>query len=165
MENVNDGQLVYVNPWDGHPFYPVPEGVEEETFDFMYEVTVGSGLTQIDVPLRVDADSDFQVRGIQGEYFGVGGGIAEIMFTDPSGDHMSNLRIIFDAFVPASQQNLNAPWFPETRIPANGLMLIDVEETSGLGSTSVRIVLVGVKRRRAAARACDYPPAAGVDNG
>ena len=155
---------MFISPWEANPFYPVPDGVEEETFDFLYEITVGAGLLQIDVPLRVDADSDFQVRAIEGEYFGVGGGLAEVMLTDPSGSRMSNQRIIFDALV-IMWQNMPAPWFPETRIPADGLMLMDVEETSGGGATSVRLLLLGVKRRRSAARACDYPPDAEVSNG
>ena len=157
-------QVVHVDAWDGHPFYPTPEGCEDETFDFVFDLTAATSQLANDLPLRVDADSDFHWRSLLGEFV-VGAGLADVRFTDPYGSHMSSGLIIFDELVQTPATNQQSPVFPEVRVPANGLLLLDVDETSGAGPITVRVVLIGVKRRKRAARKCDFPPETEVNRG
>lgn len=167
MEALNRGrpdQIQHVDAWDGHPFYPTPEGFVDETFDFAFPLTVATSQMAVDRPLRVDADADFLLRSLLGEFVG-GAGISDIRLTDPSGSYMSNDFIIFDLLVQTPGSNELSPVFPEVRVPANGLMLADLLETSGAGPSTVLLVFLGVKRRRRAARKCDFPPASEVNRG
>lgn len=164
MNRARAEQIVHVDPWDGHPFYPTPEGFEDETFDYVFDLTAATSQTAKDLALRVDADGDFQWRSLLGEYV-VGAGLADVRFTNPSGSYMSSDFIIWDEFIQWPATNQQSPIFPEVRVPANGVLLIDVDETSGTGPITIRVLLVGVKRRKLIARKCDFPPAGGGTDG
>lgn len=133
-------------PWDIHPAYAVPDGAIEETFDFSIDITTAAGALQRDQPLRVDADADFILRSMVGEIVS-GAGVTWIRFTDPAGFPSSSDFMIFDEFVSnGTGSNIPCPWWPQMRIPANGLLLIDTWEKTGNHTSTIRLSVQGVKR-------------------
>lgn len=149
---------VVLSPWDVWPGYSVaPEGYRDESFDFVFNsITVPRRVRQVGIPLRVDFDADFYLRSTQAidnSTDGTFGGNFDFLvkFTDPTGRYLqkdydlavSLLSQTGDGYSVAGDR---VPMFPEIRIPAGSLMLIDVISNAYLPS-SFDLVLCGVKRR------------------
>lgn len=140
--------------------YPVDRGFYDCDFEHYFDSTntvllnnsalAASGIIQ-NVPLQLQADAPFYLRGIQVK--GVNGAdpVVSVQFKDPFENYLS------DDFVPldlAYAPNGTAPYFlnivvePEIRCPAGGVLWVNIRNQTGGNQdiTKVRITLSGVKR-------------------
>lgn len=114
---------------------------DEDPFDYVLD-TVLTGNQLKNETIDIDADSDFMARGV---YIASATGAFKVRFADSRQYFVSNLRV--------ASQNLSTdpaapyPLFPELPLPANGRILVELEDTSGAGNT-IQLVFRGAKRWR-----------------
>jgi len=146
------------SPWEVWPGYTsAPAGFRDEAFDFIFNaVTVPLGVIQIGIPLRVDFDADFYLRSLQcfdaTDLLPNGGTLDfTVRFTDPTGQYLQKVADLAVSLF--TNNNLGGyqyrgsrvPIWPEIRIPAGSLILVDLIATNFV-PVIVDLYLVGVKR-------------------
>lgn len=140
--------------------YPVDRGFYDRDFDHYFDATntpllnnatlAAGGLIQ-NVPLTLQSDAPFFLRGIQVKGINGADPVVSVQFKDPSENYLS------DDFVPldlAYSPNGTALYFlnivvePEIRCPGGAVLWVNIQnQTAGNQDiTKVRITLSGVKR-------------------
>lgn len=142
------------------PFTPEP-GVDDGDFDHYFDyLTVpllnntalaASGIIQ-NIPLTLQSDWPFNIRGIQVKAVNAGDPVVEVQFKDCFGNYLSDDYVPLDlAYAPdgAGLYFTNIVFEPEIRCPQGGVILMNLKnQTSGNADlTKVRINLSGMKRR------------------
>lgn len=140
--------------------YSAAPGFEDGDFDHYFDSTntpllnntalASTGIIQ-NVPLALQADAPFYLRGIQVKGINGADPVVAVQFKDPFENYLSDDFVPLDLWIApdaTAQYFLNIAIEPEIRCPPGAVWWVNIRnQTSGSQDiTKVRIVLSGVKR-------------------
>jgi hypothetical protein len=140
--------------------YGCPAGFEDGDFDYYFDSTntpllnntaLASGGIIQNVPLALQMDAPFALRGIQVKGINGADPVVAVQFKDPFENYLSDDYVPLDlAYAPDStaQYFCNIVIEPEIRCPAGGVWWVSIKNQTNATQdiTKVRIVLSGNKR-------------------
>jgi len=111
----------------------------EEPAVYVLEVQLSANQQRVDVPLFVDADSDFLWEALAGTSTGA----YTIRVRLPNGRYMSNAAVRNANAVGTAQ--FPVPVLPAVLVPAGNRIGFDLQDLSGASNT-IQLVLIGRRR-------------------
>jgi hypothetical protein len=121
----------------------VPEGYVDQSFDYVYDVTLLANQQLRDAIVPIHTDSDFALRAVILTQFT---GVFSIRFSDSSGYWLSSGFLLNGNFLSGTVP-YPYPFFPELVLPAGSRVGIEINELTGNPNT-IQMILRGVKRYR-----------------
>lgn len=147
--------------WDLHPSYSLaPAGFTDSPYDYSFSFVVGQ-LTEADgLTARLDRDTYFVWRGVQGlaalNGGGPGGGpLCDVRLIGPTGEGLDSDWLEVDSLFSTAVENGNVPIWPEVVVPPGGIVQFRGRETNDAGVFSFRVILNGVKRAAGDGEFCE----------
>lgn len=121
-----------------------PAGWHDEPYDYYFELPILASATRNKIPLPLDNDAVFLMRGMCGfSDEADGAGYQRLLFWDPWGNPLAQ-SLDLQGNVLGTENNLKT-LFPEVLCPAGSVLQVDQAEILG-AATTARVVLRGVKR-------------------
>ena len=148
--------------------YPTPAKFADADFDHYFDyltvpllnnTTLASGGQVQNIPLTLQSDWPFYIRGIQIKGANAADPVVAVQFKDPFGNYLSEGHVPLDlAFSPdgTGLYFTNIVFEPELLCPAGGVFWLNIRNQTGGNAdlTKVRVTLSGIKRRMAKGVKC-----------
>jgi hypothetical protein len=148
-------------------YSPTPPQFEDIDFEHYFDSftvprlnqTVAAGTLILNIPLVLQSDWPFFLRGIQVKGINGADPVVAVQIQDPYGNYLSDDFVPLDLYVTPDFTGLyflDIPVEPEIRCPQGSTFTLNVKnQTSGNADlTKVRVTLSGVKRRLAKGAKC-----------
>lgn len=119
-----------------------PAGFQDQSFDYVYDVTLQAGQSLFGQILPIYTFADFEARAL---IITVQTGLFSVRFSDGQGYYLSN--VLINSFNLVGTPSDPSIFFPSVLYPSGGRIGIDIQEGSG-GQNVVQLVFRGVHRYR-----------------